>query len=293
MSITDTAGIGHNADIAPDYAATISARLGADYAELITGARGLLEEARALPGEINSDEEMGPFATLIERMRDTTARIKAYHSSEKEPHLRAGQAVDQFFFGWYEKLSRRNKTDKAGAADVLQACVNDWMQRKLAAERAARQAAEAAARAAEEALRAAQAEAARKAAEAAAAADRARKAENIAAHERQALEEAAKAAQLASAAAQAAQVTDDARIDTLAKPADMVRTRLEAGPMVTMKQVPVVLIEDTSKLDMAKLWPFIKEEHLLMALKAWAKSTSHKRQMDGATIKMVDEAVVR
>lgn len=285
--------IDRNHNIAPDYAATITERLEQDYAELVNGARALLDEARALPGEINSDEEMGPFATLIERMRDTASRIKAYHSTEKEPHLRAGQATDQFFFGWFEKLARRNKTDKPGASDILQARVNDWMNRKLEAERRSRAAAEAAARAAEEALRREREDAARKAAEAQAAAERARKAENIKAHELRAAEEAAKAAQLAAEQARAAQVADDARIDQLAKPADMVRTRLEAGPMVTMRQVPVVAIEDTAKLDMAKLWPFIKEEHLLMALKAWAKSTSHKRQMDGAVIKMVDEAVVR
>lgn len=283
--------IGHN--VSPDYAATITERLEQDYAELINGARALLTEARDLPGEINSDDEMGPFATLIERMRDTASRIKAYHSTEKEPHLRAGQATDQFFFSWFEKLSRRNKTDKPGAADILQARVNDYMQRKLDAERRARAAAEAAARAAEEALRKEREEAARKAAEAQAAADRARKAENIAAHELRAAEEAAKASAAEAERMRAAQIADDARIDTLAKSADMVRTRLEGGPMVTMRQVPVVVIEDEAALDMAALWPHIKEEAKLQALKSWAKVTGHKKQMPGATIKMVDEAVVR
>lgn len=283
--------IGHN--VAPDYAETITARLNEDYAELVKGAQALIDEARDLPKEINSDEQMGPFATLIERMRDTASRIKAFHTTEKEPHLRAGQATDQFFFSWFEKLSRRNKTDKPGAADILQARVNDYMQRKLDAERRARAAAEAAARAAEEALRKEREEAARKAQEAQAAAERARKAENIAAHEKRALEEKAKAAEAEAERMRAAQVADDARIDTLAKSADMVRTRLEGGPMVTMRQVPVVVIEDVSKLNKDLLWAHLKEEHILMALKAWAKTTSHKRQMDGATIKMVDEAVVR
>lgn len=283
--------IGHN--VAPDYAATITDRLEQDYAELTKGAQALLEEARLLPKEITSDEEMGPHATLIERMRDTSARIESFRVVEKEPHMRASQAVDQFFFGWFEKLARRAKTGKPGAADILQARVNDYMQRKLDAERRARAAAEAAARAAEEALRKEREEAARKAAEAHAAAERARKAENIKAHELRAAEEAAKAAQLAAEQARAAEAADDARIDTLAKPADMVRTRLEGGPMVTMRQVPVVVIEEVEKLDMAKLWPHLKEEHILTALKAWAKTTGYKKQMAGATIKMVDEAVVR
>ena len=283
--------IGHN--VAPDYAETIAARLQQDYAELVKGATALLEEARNLPKEIHSDEEMGPHATLIERMRDTAARIESFRVVEKEPHMRAAQGVDQFFFSLFERLSRRVKTGKPGAADILQARVNDYMQRKLDAERRARAAAEAAARAAEESLRKEREDAARKAAEAQAAAERARKAENIKAHELRAAEEAAKAAQLAAEQARAAQASDDARIDTLAKPADMVRTRLEGGPMVTMRQVPVVVVEDVTLLNKELLWPFIKEEHLLMALKAWAKASGHKRPMDGATIKMVDEAVVR
>lgn len=283
--------IGHN--VSPDYAATIADRLGEDYAELVNGVRKLLDEARTMPPAINSDTEMAPVASLIERMRDTASRIKTFHTTEKEPHLRAGQAVDQFFFGWWEKLARRKTTDKAGAADILQARVNDYMQRKLDAERKARAEAEAKARAAEEALRREREEAARKAQEAAAAAERARKQSNIDAHAKRAAEEAEKAAALAAEQARAAQAADDARIDTLAKPADMVRTRLEGGPMVTMRQVPVVVIEDVSLLDLEALRPHIKEEALLQALKAWAKVTGHKKQMAGAVVKMVDEAVVR
>lgn len=289
--MTDAAPIGHN--VAPDYAEMIAERLQADYAELIKGARGLLDEARALPTHINDDYDLKAHATLIERLRDSASRLKAFHITEKEPHLRAGQAVDTFFFSWWEKLARRNAKDKPGAADILQARVNDFMNRKLAEERRVREEAAAAARAEEERIRREQAEAQRRADEAAAAAARARKAENVAAHEKQALEQAAAAEQLRAQQLAAQQISDDARIDTLAKSADMVRTRLDGGPMVTMRQVPVVLIEDVTKLNKELLWAHLKEEHVLMALKAWAKTTSHKKQMDGAVIKMVDEAVVR
>lgn len=286
-----TPSIGHN--IAPDYAEDVARRLQGDYAALVDGSADLIAEARTLPPVINNDAELTPHATLIERMRDTASRIEAFRVVEKEPHLRAEQAVDQFFFGLFEKLSRRRKTDKPGVADILQARVNDYMNRKLEEERRVR--AEAERKAREEADRIAreQAEARRKAEEAAAAAARARKQENVDAHEKVALEEAAKAAQLKAEQARAAQLADDARIDQLAKPADMVRTRLDNGPMVTMRQVPVVVIDDVSKLDMAALWPHLKEEAILQALKSWAKVTSHKKQMAGATIKMVDEAVVR
>jgi hypothetical protein len=67
--------IGHN--VAPDYADTIASRLQEDYAELVKGATALLDEARGLPKEIHSYEEMGPHATLIERMRDTAARVES------------------------------------------------------------------------------------------------------------------------------------------------------------------------------------------------------------------------
>lgn len=289
--MSEIASIGHN--VAPDYAATITERLEQDYAETVRGARALLDEARDLPATINSEEELRPHAVLIERMRDSTARLESFRVVEKEPHLRAEQSVDQFFFGWIEKLGRRRKTDKPGAADILQARVNDYMQAKLVEERRVRAEAERAARAEADRIALEQAEARRKAEEAAAAALRARKVENIEAHKVEAAAQEAAALAHAAELLKAAQVADDARIDQLAKPADMVRTRLEAGPMVTMRQVPVVVIEDASKLDMAALWPHLKEEHILMALKAWAKTKSHKTQMAGAVIKMVDEAVIR
>jgi hypothetical protein len=284
--------IGHN--VAPDYAATVTDRLEQDYAEAVRNAEAMIAEARALPAiEPDDDRTLGLHSSMIERMRDSTSRFEKYRVVEKEPHMRAAEATDGFFFGWIEKLARRKKTDKPGVADILQARVNAEMNRRLDEQRRLRAEAEAKARAAEEALRMAQAEAARKAAEAQAAADRARKQENIDAHEKRSLLEAAEAERLNAERMFAAQVTEDARIDRLAKAADMVRTRPDGSPMVTMRQVPVVVIEDETALDMAALWPHIKEEAKLQALKSWAKVTGHKKQMTGATIKMVDEAVVR
>lgn len=284
--------IGHN--VAPDYAATVTDRLQQDYAEAVRNAEAMIDEARALP-PIEPDDErtLGLHSAMIEKMRDTTSRFEKFRVVEKEPHMRAAEATDGFFFGWIEKLARRKKTDKPGVSDILQACVNAEMNRRLDEQRRLRAEAEAKARAAEEALRKAQAEAARKAAEAQAAAERARKQENIDAHAARSLAEAAEAERLNAERMFAAQVAEDARIDRLAKAADMVRTRPDGSPMVTMRQVPVVVIEDAALLNKDLLWPHIKEEHLLMALKAWAKATGHKRPMDGATIKMVDEAVVR
>lgn len=285
-----TAGVGHN--ISPDYAATITSQLEKDYAELLTNSASLLDEARAMPKVITEESQLTSFATLIDRLRDTAARFKTFHTTEKEPHLRAGQAVDAFFFRHWGKLTRRNKADEAGAADILHARVDAFMQAKLQRERQAREAAAKLAREEEDRLAAAAAQAAQRAVDEAAAAARARKPENIAALQTSADQNKAAAQALLAQLNQASSKADDARIDTLAKPSDMVRTRTDGGQLITMKQVPFVAIEDRTKLDFLLLAPHFKEEHVLMALKAYAKSTDHKTPMAGAIIKMVDETVV-
>lgn len=290
--MTDTAPIGHN--VSPDYAETVAVRLEQDYAELLRNAQGLLEEARHLPSEIPDGDEgvLNNFTTLIKRMRDTTARIETFRITEKEPFYRGGQAVDGFFNRIYEKLSRRNSKDRPGAADVLQARVGEFLRRKEALERAIR---ERAAREAAEASRKEQermAEERRKAEEAAAAAVRARKPENVAAHQAAARSAAEAAASMQAAADRAAELAEDARIDALARPADIARTRTEGGAVATLKQVPFVQISDVSRLNKELLWPHIKEEHLLMALKSWAKTRNHKVPMEGAIIEMRNDGVV-
>ena len=60
-----------------------------------------------------------------------------------------------------------------------------------------------------------------------------------------------------------------------------------------MRQVGYAEITVKMKLDAAALWPFIREEHALAALKAWAKTHGYKRSMDGAVVEMRDESVIR
>lgn len=321
------AEMGHNQ--APDYAKIVSDELTRDYAEMIKTLTGYLEEARKLPRKIDSDEAMQPFADLIKKIRDLKKRLESHREAEKEPYFRKGQAVDQFFFGLSGKLGRRNKTDNAGAEDILNAICEDWLDRKQQAEAAKRREeqrkAEEAARIERERIAEQQRiadEAARKErqriaeleaeqAEIAAKAARARNAENQERLQREAAEAQAKidkerAEQIERdriaqdkikedriAAEALEQKADDARIDATAKPGDMVRTRLEGGAMATMAQVPHVEISDVSKLNKELLWPFLKDEHVLMALKAWAKTKSHKTQMDGAIIKMVNKGQIR
>lgn len=276
-----------------DHAGEVVARLAKDYAELANSVASTLARMRELPKVIVDEATLDSYATVIRDARDLNKRLEGYHDAEKIPYLRAGQGVDQFFFGQMEKLAKRKKTDPAGGIDILDARVDDFMQEKHRRELAERQrkAIEEKRKADEAALIAE--EERRKAQEAIEAAARARKPEKVEEHREAATVHAVAAQEAASVATQAAERAEDARIDTIAPAADMVRTRLDSGAMATMGTVPFVQIDDVTKLDKNLLWPFLKEEHVLMALKAWAKTKSHKTSMEGATIELRNKGQVR
>lgn len=277
---------------APDYAKAVTEQMHRDYAEVENTIDGLLAEARVLPNTVDDDESMGRFARIIKRLRDTAARIEAFRIKEKEYYLRGGNAVDGYFNAQYLRCERRNKADKPGAADVLAARLDDYNQRKLKAEqerrrreqeeqdRIARDAYEKAAR------EAAEAERARLAAE------RARKIETI--EQKTAIADAKDGrAELAKVEAMmAAEKAEQARMATLAKPAAMVRTRIDDA-LITMGTESYAEVVDRDKLDKAKLWPFLNDDAIAKALRAWAKTTGHTQQMEGANIGKKPKSVVR
>ena len=277
----------------PDFALEEVSRLQVDYHAAATLASELLEEARALPPEIEDDETKGRYSSLIKRIRDHTKLLDSYHGAEKAPHLRRGQGVDQFFFGIWDKLARRDRKAKAGALDVLTARLTDYDTRKLREEQERRrkiaeeEARIAADKAAEARRLEAEAEAARLAAE------RARKPETAAA--KAAVAEQAEAA--VPAARVEAEVTagkaEAAHIETLAKPADIMRTRGEDGTLSTMATEPYAEVEDRDLLDKARLWPFLSDDAIEKALRAWARTTGYKVPMPGAKVGRKPKSVVR
>lgn len=269
-----------------DYAAEVVSRLSKDYAELQNSVAGVLERLRGLPKTIETETDLEAYSSVIRDGRDLRKRLDAYHDAEKTPYLRSGQGVDQFFFGLEEKLARRKPRDPAGGLDVADARVDDFMQRKLAAERAERERIAREEREKAEAIRRQQEAAAAAAREAEAKAARARNAENVAAHNAEAERQRRAAEDARAAEILAEQKADDARIDAKASAADMTRTRLDTGAVATMAQVPFVQIDDVSKLDMAALWPHLKEDAILSALKSWAKVSGHRKPMAGATIEL-------
>lgn len=278
---------------APDYAREVSARMAKDYAASIKNVENLLAEAKKLPKLVDDDEKMGLFASVIVRMRDAFKTLDAYREAEKSPYLRSGEAVDQFFFGQMERIAKRTKNGVPGVADDLQSLVDAYNQKKLAEERRLRleqeqlqreelERTETARRAEEQRLR-----------DATDAAARARKPEIV-----DALEQIATSQAITTDIARADEHVArsnvvDAKAAAAAKPADLVRTRTDGGNLVTMRQVPYVEIVDRMKLDFSLIAPFIGEEDLLKAVKAWARTTQHKKPMAGAIIEMRNETVVR
>lgn len=276
-----------------DFALVATAFLEEEYAKQGPIVAALLEEARAIPKVIEDEGTKSKVTSIIKRMRDQAKLLIATHAKEKQPYLRGGQAVDQFFFGLVDKLTRRAKTNNPGAADVLNNRLTDYDNRVLAAEQAKRD------REAAEAARIAKAAADKAAAEAAAAeearlaAERARKPETIAEKTTAAVVQERAADQAKVEATVTFAQAQEAHIATLAKPADIMRTRGEDGTLSTMGTEKYADILDRTLLDKEKLWPYIKAEALASALTQWAKLTDYNQAMEGASVGRRNKSVVR
>lgn len=277
---------GHNLPPMPIVStpADIQDAITAHYADLAADVTAMLNRARELPVEVDAKSHT-PVSTTIKDIRELSRKADALRVKEKDPYLRGGDVIHQFF---KEMTDRLDKTQ-----DILNRRLTVYDARRAAEERQRRaeEAAEAAriAREAEERRIAEE----RAAAEAAAAAARARKQENIEAHQERAAEHEAAANEAAVDQMIANDAATQARHATMVKTADLTRTRHETGVMSTMRQVPYVEIVDRSKLDKEALWPFIKDDELLKALKAYGRTTSHKKPMEGAIIEFREESVVR
>lgn len=273
---------------APDYAQHETERLASDYLGLTNALVDLRAEAEAFPRGVNDDAEALARGAVIKKLRDLDSRAEGVRVLEKEPHLRRGNAVDAFFGVIRDQIGRRVRTAKPGLIDVLQGDINEYQERKIAAERA-RQEAERreAERAAREAQRRAEEEA-RKAEEARQTAERARKEENRArasvlaeAREREAAERAREATLLAERA-------EEARLATLQPTSEIARVRGSdqsgAGVTLTVAKEPYAQLVDRNMVDMNMLRPYFTDAEIEKALRGWAKATGHRVAMNGAEI---------
>ena len=256
------------------FAQTVADRLEDDFGEMLNNTSDALADAENLPTVVESSIDVGAIGDVIKKLRDLAGRAEAQRVAEKEPYLRAGEAVQAFFC---KRIIDPLDTKRIELNRRLDA----YKQRQLAEERARREAEAAAARRQQQ-----EAQRAKEAAEAAA--RRARSAENI---EQRTIEAAGARVEADMADAEAERTT----LATMAKAGAMVGERFEGerSGKVTMRKTPVVFIEDVAKLDLERLRSYLKEEHLLMALRAWAKATNYEEQMPGATVALRESTVVR
>lgn len=272
-----------NQDI--DHAKPVMDRLSQDFGWLTQKIDELVADLEKAPKIIDSDETQSIVEDVIGKARDAWKNADGQRIAEKAPYLAGERAVDQFFHRLRDRLK--------DAVAPVKAISDAWTLAKVERERVAREAAAAEARKKEEEARQAREKAEREAREAEAAAARKRSADARAAAEKEAADKRA-AADAARADERAAmQQTDQAANATAATSADLGRTRHDTGRMNTVKQVPDVRIIDSAKLDLEKLRPYFKPDHLQSALEQFAKFTNYAGTCEGAHIGKKDEVVRR
>lgn len=269
-----------------NFSQTVTDYLNEEYKPFDEPFERLLAEAREIAAlKVLPDKETrDKVPPLMKRIRDLAAKFDAFHTKEKEPYLRGGQAVDQKFYGKIDKLARRQRTNKPGAYDFLQAMLTDYDNAVLAAEQARREQVAAEERRRAQAAADEAAAAVRAAEEARLAAERARKPETIEAKTVVAQTAAEEAIGARADASVAIGRAEDAHIATLAKPADIMRERLDDGTMSTMGQETYAELLDKDLVDKAALWPYIGVKEIEKALRAWAKATDYRKEMPGAKV---------
>lgn len=288
--------VGHNQP--PDPVPMLLVRLEGEYKFRVQNVERLLIQARALPQRIDDDDQLGITSKIVKDIRDEVKALESARQAEKLPHMNAERATDGWFFPLIEKLARRAKLGKAGAVDILQARMDDYNERKVAAERERReQEHRERERIAREAREKAEREQ-REAEEARRAAERARKPETVEAKSVMAGAAADLAAMARAEADLATHREHEARISTFAKPADMARVRTEEGPLVTATPIGYADVLDFDELNNnphigVKLWPFVSQSAKEAAVRAFAKATDYNEQIPGASIGKKLKTVVR
>lgn len=275
-----------------DFAGMMLADLDRDYKGPKEDSAKLLAEAAALvetipvPRIIRDEAIAEKLATLYRRIKDHAKNLTAFHAREKLPHKVRGETCDSFFFGQIDKLARRDKKNKAGAADVLFAIYDEFNQFKLREEELARERElERLAQIERDRVAAAQ-EAERVAEEARLAAERARAPAQIEKKQEIAQEAAVEADSKKVDAILATDAADKAELATKASPAQMVRTRYESGIIGTMQTENFAEVTDRATLDLEKLRPHLSIAVLEAALRLYAAgfaySNAPENQITGA-----------
>lgn len=236
-------------------------RLMEDHAALVKRAIELSEAVERAPETVD-ENNAGRVADFVKQITGHMKALDGARVAEKEPYLAGGRTVDGFFKTWTDALEKGKRAVEAKLNVYLRRKAEEERRRREEAERIAREEAERAARAAAEAAAKAQTDADLNAAIVA--------------------EDAAIKA--AADAAKAAQAAD-------AKPADMARTRGDYGAVGTLRREWVFDDLDRNALDLEALRPFIPQDAIEKAIRAFIRSGG--RQLAGVRIYETETTMVR
>lgn len=298
MTDINTRGIGDNIDT--DVAQTVTDRLTDAFREQRKTLDELLAEATKRIPDVKSDDEAVARGALIKRFNDLDKRLESHREAEKNPYLRGGNAVDNFFNAMRDIIGKRNKKDrsvKPGITDVMQGEIDEWQNFKIAEENArlAREKAEADRKAREEAERLRKLE--EEAAERERAAARARSEETRKARQAEADAAHEKAAVAKAQAELAEEQAKEATLATMVKPAEITRVRgttpSGGGVLLTTAREGYATLTDRRLVNMEALRPYFTDAEIEKALRGFAKATDYKVEMAGAAIGHRNKGVTR
>jgi hypothetical protein len=124
---TDTApGIGHNQPPAPTPE-ELKAELDSRYARLAGRVMALVDATDRLPSRVEDEQTASKLGDFVGQCRAAAKAIGDAHKVEKEPHFRAGQAVDR----WFRDL----RTMVEGVVDTTTKLLQPFIDQQLAEEK--------------------------------------------------------------------------------------------------------------------------------------------------------------
>lgn len=270
-------------------------RLPIDYAADLEAVDAVAARATAAPKAIEADDDLAILSAIVKDSRSLGKQLEAKRVAEKTPFDNASKTVHTFFKARQDRLEtivtamdKRIKTYLDAKAAAERAARQAEADRQRAAEAQKRAEAEEQLRLAAEAQRAAQKEAADRAAaeQAQRAADApapvrvsAPPAVNSDVHETRMVDAAVAFAASAGHASEARAAERGAA----AKPADLARTRTDAG-LATLQTFVDFEVVDWDAVSLVKLRAFIKQEHVEQAIRVFVKTHGMTQTLPGVRI---------
>lgn len=225
------------------------------YIHILQEADKYIKIAEHIPAVFTEENEAEYVTDFIKKVDDVAKRLEKSRKEEKDPFLRQGQFVDDFFNTLRFNLGISEKKNTNSVIERAKRPLSDWLQRKANEERLRREAE----------------------------ADLLRKESNEAVKEvAAAVAEEAPAAAISDAMDHAVTMNQVSRIAEERAVAPIASVSTGALGSAALKTKWIGTIKDIENLDLAKLRPYISLNELQKAVDKYVKAGG--RNCDGAEI---------